>query len=192
MTFPGQGILCPIHTTDIRAFVFCVHHTGAPMGCAPMAHVLWGHFMKYNPQNPKWVSSLWQHKMRSIFSSPLHYHATMQFNRDRFVLSNGHACALQYIMLHLTGYDLSMDQLKKFRKLGSMYVHTYLLACLSQLVMYRYTLSFCDNAARLATLKMSCMMRLRYLRALSDKEYPTLWAWLWPNSIWQPNSTLMT
>eukprot|EP01138_Halocafeteria_seosinensis_P012998 gb/GECG01013276.1/.p1 GENE.gb/GECG01013276.1/~~gb/GECG01013276.1/.p1 ORF type:complete len:414 (+),score=46.54 gb/GECG01013276.1/:1-1242(+) len=70
-------------------------HPGAPMGCAPIAHVLWGHVMKYNPKNPQW------------------------FNRDRFVLSNGHACALQYTMLHLTGYDMPMEQLKKFRKLGS-------------------------------------------------------------------------
>lgn len=47
-----------------------------------------------------------------------------QTNRDRFVLSNGHACALQYVMLHLTGYDLSMDDLKQFRQLNSKYVHT--------------------------------------------------------------------
>eukprot|EP00954_Amorphochlora_amoebiformis_P019970 1335947-Amorphochlora_amoeboformis.AAC.1 len=53
-------------------------HPGAPMGMASMAHVLWGEVMKYNPKNPKWIA------------------------RDRFVLSNGHSCALQYIMLHLT------------------------------------------------------------------------------------------
>lgn len=70
-------------------------HPGAPMGCAPMAHVLWGSVMHYNPANPKWS------------------------NRDRFVLSNGHACALQYGMLHLTGYDLSLDDLKNFRQLHS-------------------------------------------------------------------------
>eukprot|EP00004_Rigifila_ramosa_P026195 TRINITY_DN804_c0_g1_i1.p1 TRINITY_DN804_c0_g1~~TRINITY_DN804_c0_g1_i1.p1 ORF type:complete len:680 (+),score=137.38 TRINITY_DN804_c0_g1_i1:1-2040(+) len=70
-------------------------HPGAPMGCAPMAHVLWSRVMKYNPSDPKW------------------------FARDRFVLSNGHACALQYIMLHLTGYAVSMDELKRFRQLGS-------------------------------------------------------------------------
>eukprot|EP01147_Barroeca_monosierra_P007368 gene7368-7689_t len=70
-------------------------HPGAPMGCAPMAHTLWSHFMNYSPSNPSW------------------------FNRDRFVLSNGHACALQYCMLHLTGYDLSMDDLKSFRQVGS-------------------------------------------------------------------------
>jgi len=65
------------------------------MGCAPIAHVLYSKIMRYNPQNPKWVS------------------------RDRFVLSNGHACALLYSMLHLTGYDLSLDELKRFRKLGA-------------------------------------------------------------------------
>lgn len=70
-------------------------HPGAPMGCAPMAHALWGSIMKYNPKNPKWS------------------------NRDRFVLSNGHSCALLYVMLHLTGYPLSMDDLKAFRQLGS-------------------------------------------------------------------------
>ncbi|EEY61451.1 transketolase [Phytophthora infestans T30-4] len=70
-------------------------HPGAPMGCAPMAHVLFGKTMKFNPKNPKWS------------------------NRDRFVLSNGHACALQYSMLHLTGYDLPIEELKKFRQFGS-------------------------------------------------------------------------
>ena len=70
-------------------------HPGAPMGCAPMAHLLWNEVMKYAPSNPNWM------------------------NRDRFVLSNGHACALQYTMLHLTGYNVSMDDLKGFRQLGS-------------------------------------------------------------------------
>jgi len=71
-------------------------HPGAPMGCAPMAHLLWGEVMDYSPSNPEW------------------------WNRDRFVLSNGHGCALQYSMLHLTGYGLEIDDLKKFRKLGSL------------------------------------------------------------------------
>jgi len=71
-------------------------HPGAPMGCASIAHLLWSEFMVYNPENPKWI------------------------NRDRFVLSNGHASALQYIMLHLTGYDLNMDELKNFRQKGSL------------------------------------------------------------------------
>lgn len=70
-------------------------HPGAPIGCAPMAQALWGHVMKYNSKNPKWI------------------------NRDRFVLSNGHACVLQYSMLHLTGYDLTIDDLKHFRQLHS-------------------------------------------------------------------------
>jgi len=71
-------------------------HPGAPMGMAPLAHVLWTKVMKYNPTNPKW------------------------FNRDRFVLSNGHACALLYSMLHLTGYpEFPLDQLKRFRQVGS-------------------------------------------------------------------------
>mmetsp|Transcript_11593 Transcript_11593/g.12912 ORF Transcript_11593/g.12912 Transcript_11593/m.12912 type:complete len:706 (-) Transcript_11593:133-2250(-) len=71
-------------------------HPGAPMGCAPLAHLLWGEVMNYSPSKPKW------------------------WNRDRFVLSNGHACALQYSMLHLTGYGLSMDDLKQFRQIGSL------------------------------------------------------------------------
>lgn len=70
-------------------------HPGAPMGCAPMAHVLFSKHMRFNPKNPKWS------------------------NRDRFVLSNGHACALQYSMLHLTGYDVAIDDLKSFRSFGS-------------------------------------------------------------------------
>ncbi|KAI9137238.1 Transketolase, thiamine diphosphate binding domain-containing protein [Paraphysoderma sedebokerense] len=70
-------------------------HPGAPMGCAPMAHVLFHKFMKANPQNPKWIS------------------------RDRFVLSNGHACVLQYILLHLCGYGVTMEDLKSFRQLDS-------------------------------------------------------------------------
>ncbi|KAJ2818750.1 Transketolase [Coemansia erecta] len=70
-------------------------HPGAPMGCAPMAHVLFTQFINANPKNSEW------------------------FNRDRFVLSNGHACALQYVMLHLLGYKVSMDDLKNFRQLNS-------------------------------------------------------------------------
>lgn len=70
-------------------------HPGAPMGCAPIAHVLFNDIMKFSPINPGW------------------------YDRDRFILSNGHACALLYTMLHLTGYDLSLDDLKAFRQLGS-------------------------------------------------------------------------
>ena len=70
-------------------------HPGMPMGMAPAAYVLWTRFMKYNPANPKW------------------------HNRDRFVLSAGHGCVLLYAMLHLTGYDISLDELKNFRQWGS-------------------------------------------------------------------------
>ena len=70
-------------------------HPGMPMGMADIAEVLWNDFLQYNPTNPKW------------------------FNRDRFVLSNGHGSMLQYALLHLTGFDLPMDQLKRFRQLHS-------------------------------------------------------------------------
>ncbi|EKM55721.1 uncharacterized protein PHACADRAFT_209241 [Phanerochaete carnosa HHB-10118-sp] len=71
-------------------------HPGAPMGMAPAAHVLFTRFFNTNPKNSKW------------------------YNRDRFVLSNGHACALQYILLHLLGFKLSLDDLKAFRQLDSL------------------------------------------------------------------------
>jgi len=70
-------------------------HPGTPMGLAPIAHVLWTESMNYNPQNPEWA------------------------NRDRFILSAGHACMLQYSFLYLTGYPISMDDIKKFRQLHS-------------------------------------------------------------------------
>ncbi len=70
-------------------------HPGAPMGMADIAEVLWNDYMKHNPTNPKWV------------------------DRDRFILSNGHGSMLIYALLHLTGYDLSMDDLKQFRQLHS-------------------------------------------------------------------------
>ncbi len=70
-------------------------HPGAPLGCAPIAYLLFHKFMKYNPHDPLWS------------------------DRDRFVLSNGHASALQYGVLHLTGYDLPLDQLEQFREWGS-------------------------------------------------------------------------
>ena len=65
------------------------------MGSAPMAYTLWSRFMNHNPKNPKW------------------------FNRDRFVLSAGHGSMLLYSLLHLSGYDLSMDDIKEFRQWGS-------------------------------------------------------------------------
>ncbi len=70
-------------------------HPGAPMGMADIAEVLWNDFLIHNPANPKWV------------------------NRDRFVLSNGHGSMLIYSLLHLTGYDLPMEELKNFRQLHS-------------------------------------------------------------------------
>ncbi len=70
-------------------------HPGAPMGMAEIAEVLWNHHLKHNPANPKWA------------------------DRDRFVLSNGHGSMLIYALLHLTGYDVSIDDIKQFRQLHS-------------------------------------------------------------------------
>lgn len=69
-------------------------HPGTPMGMAPVSTILWTEVMKYNSHDPHW------------------------FNRDRFVLSNGHGCALQYSLLHLAGYDVTMEDLQHFRKIG--------------------------------------------------------------------------
>lgn len=71
-------------------------HPGAPMGCAPMAHTIWTRHLRHAPSTPGW------------------------FDRDRFVLSNGHASALLYSLLHLTGYGLTVDDLKSFRQWGSL------------------------------------------------------------------------
>jgi transketolase len=70
-------------------------HPGLPLGAAPMAYVLWTRFLRHNPKNPKWE------------------------NRDRFLLSAGHGSMLLYSLLHLTGYDVSLDELKNFRQWGS-------------------------------------------------------------------------
>src|SRR5438093_6566840 len=70
-------------------------HPGAPMGAAPMAYVVWTRFLRHAPTQPGWP------------------------DRDRFVLSAGHASMLLYSLLHLTGYDLPLDQLKRFRQWGS-------------------------------------------------------------------------
>lgn len=70
-------------------------HPGMPMGMADIAEVLWNDFLQHNPANPNWI------------------------NRDRFILSNGHGSMLQYALLHLTGYELTMDDLKQFRQLHS-------------------------------------------------------------------------
>jgi transketolase len=70
-------------------------HPGLPMGAAPMAYVLWTRFLRHSPGNPTW------------------------WDRDRFVLSAGHGSALLYSLLHLTGYDLPLEQLNRFRRFGS-------------------------------------------------------------------------
>ena len=70
-------------------------HPGMPLGAAPMAYALWTRLLKHNPRNPDW------------------------FDRDRFVLSAGHGSMLLYSLLHLTGYDLSLDDIKRFRQWGS-------------------------------------------------------------------------
>src|SRR5438093_11970413 len=70
-------------------------HPGMPMGMAEIAEVLWNHHLRHNPANPGWP------------------------DRDRFVLSNGHGSLLLYALLHLTGYDLPIDELKRFRQLHS-------------------------------------------------------------------------
>ena len=70
-------------------------HPGTPMALSPLGHILWSEVMRYNPKNPNWV------------------------NRDRFVLSCGHACMLQYSYLHLTGYVITLNDIKNFRQLHS-------------------------------------------------------------------------
>ena len=70
-------------------------HPGMPMGMAEIAEVLWRHHLSHNPKNPSWI------------------------NRDRFVVSNGHGSMLLYALLHLSGYDLSIEEIKRFRQLGS-------------------------------------------------------------------------
>ncbi|KAA0238600.1 MAG: transketolase, partial [Armatimonadetes bacterium] len=70
-------------------------HPGMPLGAAPMAYALWTRHLRHNPRNPSW------------------------FNRDRFVLSAGHGSMLLYALLHLTGYDQSLDDLRAFRQWGS-------------------------------------------------------------------------
>nr|MDQ3959850.1 transketolase [Pseudomonadota bacterium] len=70
-------------------------HPGAPMGMADIAEVLWNDYLRHNPANPHWI------------------------DRDRFVMSNGHGSMLLYALLHLSGYDLSIEELKRFRQLHS-------------------------------------------------------------------------
>ncbi|MGV2620897.1 UNVERIFIED_CONTAM: transketolase [Halobacillus marinus] len=85
-----------IRTLNIDSVEKADHgHPGMPMGAAPMAYALWKNFLNVNPDNPNW------------------------FNRDRFVLSAGHGSTLLYSLLHLSGYEVSIDDLKNFRQLGS-------------------------------------------------------------------------
>ena len=96
-----QGNLDELCVNTIRALAMDAvekaksGHPGLPMGAAAMAYVLWTQFLRHNPGNPQWP------------------------NRDRFVLSAGHGCMLLYALLHLTGYDLPLDELKRFRQWGS-------------------------------------------------------------------------
>lgn len=85
-----------VRTLSLDSVEYAKHgHLGMPLGAAPMAYKLYRDILKHNPNNPNW------------------------YNRDRFVLSSGHGSILQYTLLHLTGYDVSISDLKKFRKLGS-------------------------------------------------------------------------
>jgi transketolase len=70
-------------------------HPGMPMGMAAAAYILWTRHLRYNPTNPRW------------------------HNRDRFVLSGGHGCMLLYSLLYLTGFDMTLDEIKNFRQWGS-------------------------------------------------------------------------
>lgn len=79
-------------------------HPGAPMGMADIAEVLWNDFLKHNPTDPTW------------------------YDRDRFILSNGHASMLLYSLLHLSGYDLPLSEIKNFRQLHSKTLDTLSLA----------------------------------------------------------------
>ncbi len=98
---PSQSDLDELCITTIRCLSMDAvqkaksGHPGMPMGMAPAAYVLWTRYLRHNPVNPKWT------------------------NRDRFVLSAGHGCMLLYSLLHLTGYDLTLDEIKNFRQWGS-------------------------------------------------------------------------
>ena len=78
-------------------------HPGMPMGAAAMAYVLWTRFLRHNPLNPRWPG------------------------RDRFVLSAGHGSMLLYSLLHLTGYDLSLEELKNFRQWKDIFLLLFLM-----------------------------------------------------------------
>src|SRR5436309_10487178 len=97
-TTPELDLLCvnTIRTLSIDAVQQANSgHPGLPLDAAPMAYVLWTRFLKHNPRNPQWA------------------------DRDRFVLSAGHGSMLLYSLLHLTGYDLTLDDIQHFRQWGS-------------------------------------------------------------------------
>ena len=100
-------------------------HPGAPMGMADIAEVLWNDYLSHNPANPQWA------------------------NRDRFVLSNGHGSMLQYSLLHLSGYDVSIEDIKNFRQLHSKTPgHPE----------YGYTVTFTDNGTYSSTMTSGFFM----------------------------------
>src|SRR5713226_3757024 len=98
---PPQGALEQLCVNSIRVLAIDAvqkansGHPGMPMGMAPVAYLLFTRFIRHNPRNPKW------------------------YGRDRFVLSAGHGSMLLYSVLYLTGYDLGLDDLRRFRQLGS-------------------------------------------------------------------------
>ena len=113
-------------------------HPGMPMGMAEIAEVLWHHHLKHNPANPHWA------------------------DRDRFVLSNGHGSMLLYALLHLTGYDLPIDEISRFRQLHSKTPgHPE----------YGMTPGVETTTGPLG------------------QGLPMRWAWRWRKSCWPPNST---
>ena len=114
-------------------------HPGAPMGMADIAEVLWNRHLRHNPANPHWP------------------------DRDRFVLSNGHGSMLLYALLHLTGYDLPMDELKKLPPAAQQDRRPPRSG--------RHARAWKPPPARWA------------------RASPTPWAWRWPRSCWRPSST---
>ena len=118
------------------------------MGCAPMAHILFSRFARVSPKNPTWM------------------------NRDRFVLSNGHGCVLQYVLWHLLGFNISIDDLKSFRQMGSKYESMIILifSFLELLVILKQTMVSTGS---------------RSLPVLLGKVSVTLWVWPWAKNTWQ-------
>ena len=113
-------------------------HPGAPMGLAPAAYVLWTRFLKHHPRKPDWP------------------------DRDRFVLSGGHASMMLYSLLYLCGYDLSLDDIKKFRQWGS-------------------------KTPGHPSLGIHRVWKPQ--PAPWDRDLPMRWAWPWPSGIWRRNLT---